>query len=68
MSLYKIYNLFSPLQQIAATCILPNFQNGIAYGGHNSNVLYLDLDCKFDIVRLAEILQSRITAAHTSAG
>ncbi|KAL4521372.1 hypothetical protein Ndes2437B_g08037 [Nannochloris sp. 'desiccata'] len=56
------------LYSIAATCILPNFQNGIAYGGHNSNVLYLDLDCKFDIVRLAEILQSRITAAHTSAG
>lgn len=54
--------------QIACTCILPEFQDGVHYGGYGAEIVLYDLDCKFDAVRLAHILQSRIIAARRDAG
>ncbi len=49
--------------QIAAACVLPHTLEGVPVGGHGMHVLFFDLDCKFDIFRLATILQARVQEA-----
>eukprot|EP00850_Spirogloea_muscicola_P004971 SM000022S07185 [mRNA] locus=s22:446584:447157:+ [translate_table: standard] len=51
------------LVQAAATCLLPKQVNGVHYGGNEGAVLYFDLDFKFDILRLVNILKARIREA-----
>jgi DNA-repair protein XRCC2 len=41
-------------------CILPKEWEGIYIGGLGKSVMYLDLDCRFDVLRLAQILRKRI--------
>lgn len=41
-------------------CILPKEWNGVHYGGLERLVMFIDLDCRFDILRLSEMLKHRI--------
>lgn len=41
-------------------CILPTEWNGVHYGGLERLVMFIDLDCRFDILRLSEILKHQI--------
>ncbi|KAL5715309.1 hypothetical protein ACHQM5_017144 [Ranunculus cassubicifolius] len=55
------------LTQAAISCILPKeWKNGIHYGGLERLAVYLDLDCRFDILRLHQSLKHRI--AQTTNG
>lgn len=51
------------LIQAAASCILPKEVNGVLYGGREENSLLLDLDSKFDTLRLIQVLDAKIQAA-----
>lgn len=42
------------------SCILPDVANGVAFGGRGQHIVYLDLDYKFDIFRVSNLLQQRI--------
>ncbi|XP_076937101.1 DNA repair protein XRCC2 homolog [Bidens hawaiensis] len=53
------------LLHVAVNCILPKNQNGVQYGGLEHTILFFDLDCRFDIHRLSQILKLRITEAGT---
>ncbi|RYR69941.1 hypothetical protein Ahy_A03g016476 [Arachis hypogaea] len=48
------------LIQVAINCVLPKEWNGVRYGGFDHSVLFLDLDCRFDISRLSQMLTHRI--------
>ncbi|BBG94668.1 homolog of X-ray repair cross complementing 2, partial [Prunus dulcis] len=48
------------LIQAAVNCILPKEWNGVHYGGLERLVMFIDLDCRFDILRLSEILKHQI--------
>ncbi|CAL4946392.1 unnamed protein product [Urochloa decumbens] len=54
----------------AVQCILPKEWEGIHFGGLGKPVMYLDLDCRFDVLRLAQILRNRIAdgSAHLRNG
>lgn len=52
------------LIQAAISCILPKTWNGIHYGGLGKLVLFLDLDCRFDVLRLSEMLKHRLLEAN----
>ncbi|KAK9069897.1 hypothetical protein SSX86_010293 [Deinandra increscens subsp. villosa] len=52
------------LVQVAVNCILPKNRKGVEYGGLEHPVLFLDLDCRFEIYRLSECLKLKITEAH----
>ncbi|KAK9276657.1 hypothetical protein L1049_006193 [Liquidambar formosana] len=54
------------LMQAAVSCILPKEWNGVHYGGLEHLVMFLDLDCRFDILRLAQLLKHRIVEANGS--
>lgn len=45
----------------AVQCILPKEWEGAYFGGLGKAVMYLDLDCRFDVLRLAQILRNRIS-------
>ncbi|XP_058001664.1 DNA repair protein XRCC2 homolog isoform X1 [Hevea brasiliensis] len=47
------------LMQAAIDCILPKH-----YGGLGHLVLFIDLDCRFDILRLSQMLRNRIFQAN----
>nr|CAB3474927.1 unnamed protein product [Digitaria exilis] len=51
----------------AVQCILPKEWEGIYFGGLGKSVMYLDLDCRFDVLRLAQILRNRIAEGHIGA-
>ena len=51
------------LMQAAVNCALPRTHKGINFGGCESHVLLLDLDGKFDTLRLLKILTSRVEDA-----
>ncbi|KAM3334051.1 hypothetical protein ACQJBY_028859 [Aegilops geniculata] len=46
----------------AVQCILPKEWEGVYFGGLGKAVMYIDLDCRFDVLRLAQILRKRIAA------
>ncbi|PRQ41387.1 putative DNA repair protein XRCC2 [Rosa chinensis] len=48
------------LIQAAVNCILPREWNGVHYGGLERLVMFIDLDCRFDILRLSEMLKHKI--------
>ncbi|CAH2043510.1 unnamed protein product [Thlaspi arvense] len=52
------------LIQAAISCILPKTWNGIHYGGLGKLVLFLDLDCRFDVRRLSQMLKHRLLEAN----
>ncbi|CAH8303857.1 unnamed protein product [Eruca vesicaria subsp. sativa] len=52
------------LIQSAITCILPKTWNGVHYGGLGKLVLFLDLDCRFDVMRLSDMLKCRLLEAN----
>uniref|UniRef100_A0A5B7CBR6 RecA family profile 1 domain-containing protein n=1 Tax=Davidia involucrata TaxID=16924 RepID=A0A5B7CBR6_DAVIN len=54
------------LIQAAISCILPNDWNGVHYGGLEHLVMFFDLDCRFDILRLSQSLKDRIMEANGS--
>ncbi|KAL6616448.1 hypothetical protein ACP70R_038718 [Stipagrostis hirtigluma subsp. patula] len=54
------------LLMAAVQCILPKEWEGIYYGGLGKAVMYFDLDCRFDVLRLAQILRNRIAEGHSS--
>lgn len=49
--------------QAAVSCILPNEWNGVHYGGLEQLAMFLDLDGRFDILRLSQSLKHRIMDA-----
>ncbi|KAM0917271.1 hypothetical protein ACQ4PT_009680 [Festuca glaucescens] len=51
----------------AVQCILPKEWEGVYFGGLGKAVMYIDLDCRFDVLRLAQILRKRITQGCGSA-
>ncbi|KAM7251714.1 hypothetical protein ACFE04_023597 [Oxalis oulophora] len=48
------------LIQESITCILPQEWNGLHFGGLGRLVMYIDLDCRFDVLRLSQMLRQRI--------
>ncbi|KAF7038817.1 hypothetical protein CFC21_048935 [Triticum aestivum] len=50
----------------AVQCILPKEWEGVYFGGLGKAVMYIDLDCRFDVLRLAQILRKRIAACYGS--
>ncbi|KAK9846012.1 hypothetical protein WJX81_008398 [Elliptochloris bilobata] len=50
------------LVQVAASCILPKDAGGVALG-REENVVLLDLDAKFDELRLFQVLSMRLSEA-----
>ncbi|KNA10514.1 hypothetical protein SOVF_143750 [Spinacia oleracea] len=48
------------LLQVAINCILPKEWKGVSYGGLEQSVMFIDLDCRFDILRLLQLLKLRI--------
>eukprot|EP00889_Picochlorum_renovo_P000803 jgi/Picre1/27833/NNA_000797.t1 len=59
------------LYSVAVSCILPRVANGVDFGGRGQHVIFLDLDYKFDIFRVSNLLQHRIQStlrASRSAG
>nr|AGT17239.1 hypothetical protein SHCRBa_067_E24_F_20 [Saccharum hybrid cultivar R570] len=55
------------LLMAAVQCILPKEWEGIYFGGLGRAVMYLDLDCRFDVLRLAQILRNHIAKGCRSA-
>ncbi|OMO72339.1 DNA repair protein XRCC2-like protein [Corchorus olitorius] len=51
------------LMQAAITCILPEQWRGINFGGLGHLAMFLDLDCRFDILCFSELLNHRIMEA-----
>ncbi|XP_077234626.1 homolog of X-ray repair cross complementing 2 (XRCC2) [Tasmannia lanceolata] len=52
------------LIQAAINCVLPKEWNGVHFGGLERLVMYFDLDCCFDVLRLSQSLKHRIIEAH----
>ncbi|CAL5368184.1 unnamed protein product [Camellia sinensis] len=52
------------LIQAAVSCILPKEWNGVTYGGLEHLVMFIDLDCRFDVLRLLQSLRHRIMEAN----
>ncbi|KAB2048331.1 hypothetical protein ERO13_A13G091600v2 [Gossypium hirsutum] len=51
------------LIQAAITCILPKLWKGVSYGGLGHSAMFIDLDCRFDVLRFSELLNHRIMEA-----
>ncbi|GAB2277669.1 hypothetical protein Dimus_012374 [Dionaea muscipula] len=54
------------LLQVAVNCILPKEWKGVCYGGLEQSVMFIDLDCRLDILRLLQLLKCRISSANGS--
>ncbi|GMG99554.1 hypothetical protein Nepgr_001394 [Nepenthes gracilis] len=54
------------LIQVAVNSILPKEWKGVYYGGLEHSVMFIDLDCRFDILRLLQLLKHRIANAYGS--
>lgn len=54
------------LIQAAINCILPKDCNGVYYGGLEHAVMFVDLDCHFDILHFSQSLKRRINEAKGS--
>ncbi|XP_057793569.1 DNA repair protein XRCC2 homolog [Salvia miltiorrhiza] len=52
------------LIQAAINCILPKEWKGVSYGGLERAVLFIDLDCRFDVSSISRALQRRIIEAN----
>uniref|UniRef100_A0ACD5WM65 Uncharacterized protein n=4 Tax=Avena sativa TaxID=4498 RepID=A0ACD5WM65_AVESA len=55
------------LLMAAVQCILPKEWEGVYFGGLGKAVMYIDLDCRFDVLRLAHILRNRIVQGYGSS-
>ena len=55
------------LMQAAVCGVMPRERRGVRFGGCESGVLLLDLDGKFDTLRLLTILNARVNEALRSA-
>ncbi|KAL3845622.1 hypothetical protein ACJIZ3_003025 [Penstemon smallii] len=53
------------LTQAVVNCILPKEWKGVQYGGLERAVLFVDLDCRFDVLSLSRALELRITGGST---
>ncbi|CAH9124186.1 unnamed protein product [Cuscuta epithymum] len=51
------------LIQAAINCILPKEWKGVHYGGLERSVMFIDLDCRFDILSLSRSLKQRVLDA-----
>ena len=56
------------LLHLLANAILPAMWDGVTVGGHAVRVIYIDLVCHFNVIRLATILESRIRRSIERAG
>ncbi|XP_073144091.1 DNA repair protein XRCC2 homolog isoform X3 [Henckelia pumila] len=54
------------LNQAAINCILPKDWKGVQYGGLERAVMFVDLDCRFDVLSLSKALELRILAVKGS--
>ncbi|KAK9691681.1 hypothetical protein RND81_09G211900 [Saponaria officinalis] len=54
------------LLQVVVDCILPKEWNGVCYGGLELSVMFIDLDCRFDVMRLVQLLKFRINGINRS--
>ncbi|KAL3347478.1 hypothetical protein AABB24_021249 [Solanum stoloniferum] len=52
------------LMQAAINCILPKEWKGVNYGGLERLVMFIDLDCRFDVLSLSQLLKQRIIRAN----
>ncbi|WMV07142.1 hypothetical protein MTR67_000527 [Solanum verrucosum] len=48
----------------AINCILPKEWKGVNYGGLERLVMFVDLDCRFDVLSLSRLLKQRIIQAN----
>ncbi|KAL3641414.1 hypothetical protein CASFOL_016382 [Castilleja foliolosa] len=48
------------LIQAVINCILPKEWKGVQYGGLERGVLFIDLDCRFDVLSISQALEQRI--------
>ncbi|KAJ8752389.1 hypothetical protein K2173_004025 [Erythroxylum novogranatense] len=54
------------LIQAAINSILPKEWDGVHYGGLEQLVIFIDLDCRFDVLRLSQLLRIRILQANNN--
>ncbi|KAJ4710344.1 DNA repair protein XRCC2-like [Melia azedarach] len=52
------------LMQAAISCILPKEWKDVHYGGLGRLVMFIDLDCRFDVLRFSQMLKHRIMEAN----
>nr|GMD79320.1 DNA repair protein XRCC2 homolog isoform X1 [Ipomoea batatas] len=52
------------LIQASINCILPKEWKGVHYGGLERTVMFIDLDCRFDVLSLSGSLKQRILKAN----
>ncbi|XP_006367954.2 DNA repair protein XRCC2 homolog [Solanum tuberosum] len=52
------------LMQAAINCILPKEWKGVNYGGLERLVMFVDLDCRFDVLSLSRLLKQRLIRAN----
>ncbi|KAL3513522.1 hypothetical protein ACH5RR_026239 [Cinchona calisaya] len=51
------------LMQAAISCILPKEWKGIQFGGMDRLAVFVDLDCRFDVLRLSQLLKHKLIQA-----
>ncbi|KAI5668189.1 hypothetical protein M9H77_18042 [Catharanthus roseus] len=54
------------LMQAAISCILPKEWKGVRYGGMERLAAFVDLDCRFDILRFSQLLKHQIARANSN--
>jgi len=59
--LFFVFKLFF---KVAVNCILPKEWKGVFYGGLEQWVMFIDLDCRLDVLRLVQLLKHRILVAN----
>ncbi|KAK4339130.1 hypothetical protein RND71_040592 [Anisodus tanguticus] len=52
------------IKNAAINCILPKEWKGVNYGGLERLVMFVDLDCRFDVLSLSRSLKKRIVRAN----
>ncbi|KAG5628930.1 hypothetical protein H5410_000647, partial [Solanum commersonii] len=52
----------------AINCILPKEWKGVNYGGLERLVMFVDLDCRFDVLSLSRLLKQQIIRANEYGG
>lgn len=59
-----VYFVIKYFEQAAISCILPKEWKDVHYGGLGRLVMFIDLDCRFDVLRFSQMLKHRIMEAN----
>ncbi|XP_071906515.1 DNA repair protein XRCC2 homolog isoform X3 [Coffea arabica] len=54
------------LMQAAISCILPKQWKGVQFGGMERLAVFVDLDCRFDVLRFSRLLKHKLIQANSN--